>query len=218
MTNEFETAHQGWDEAWSTEEGREDWIVPDAFVTRTLPLLKARGCTAIADVGCGVGRHAMLFAGEGMQVTALDESTAGLDFLTAAAAGAGHDIATVQAPFTDLPFVDGSLDAVLSFNVIYHGNEATVARAIGETRRCLRKGGIFFGTLLSKRNSDYGIGEEVDPGTFLRTHGHDEGHPHYYTGASDVVRLMRGFEILSLSDYVHDRPDSWHWHFVAEAV
>ena len=66
MTNEFETAHQGWDEAWSTAEGREDWIVPDAFVTRTLPLLKARGCTAIADVGCGVGRHAMLFAGEGM--------------------------------------------------------------------------------------------------------------------------------------------------------
>ena len=29
---------------------------------------------------------------------------------------------------------------------------------------------------------------------------------------------MRGFEILSLSDYVHDRPASWHWHFVAEAV
>ena len=50
MTNKFETAYQGWDEAWSTAEGREDWIVPNAFVTRTLPLLKTRGCTAIADV------------------------------------------------------------------------------------------------------------------------------------------------------------------------
>lgn len=218
MKNEFETAHEGWDEAWSTDKGREDWIVPDPFVLQTLPLLKARGCADIADVGCGVGRHAMLFAGEGMNVTGLDESTAGLAFLTGAAAKAGHNIATVQAPFTDLPFPDDSFDAVLSFNVIYHGNEATLVRAIGETRRCLRTGGIFFGTLLSKRNSDYRKGEEVDPDTFLRTHGYDEGHPHYYTSASDVVRLMTGFELLSMTDYIHDRPESWHWHFVAEAV
>ena len=218
MRNEFETAHEGWDAAWSTDKGRGDWIVPDPFVTGTLPLLKERGCVDIADVGCGVGRHSLLFAGEGLRVTGLDESATGLAFLAGEAVKAGHNLTTVQAPFTDLPFADSSLDAVLSFNVIYHGNEATVARAISETRRCLRTGGIFFGTLLSKRNSDYGIGEEVDPGTFLLTHGYDEGHPHYYTDAADVVRLMQGFELLTLADYVHSRPHSWHWHFVAEAV
>lgn len=96
----------------------------------------------------------MLFAGEGMQVTALDESTTALEFLTAAAKSAGHDIATAQAPSSNPPFSDASFDAVLSFDVIYYDNEATVARAIGEPRQFLRKGGIFFGTLLSKRNSD----------------------------------------------------------------
>jgi hypothetical protein len=29
---------------------------------------------------------------------------------------------------------------------------------------------------------------------------------------------MDGFELLALSDNVHRRLDSWHWHFVAEAV
>ena len=218
MSSKFETAHEGWDAAWSTDKGRENWITPDPFVTGTMPLLKDRGCVAIADVGCGVGRHAMYFASHGMTVTGVDESGTGLEFLENEAEKAGYDITTAKASFTNLPFDDASLDAILSFNVIYHGNGDTVSRAISETRRCLRAGSIFFGTLLSKRNSDFQLGEEVDTDTFLRTHGFDEGHPHYYANASDVVRLMDGFELLALSDNVHRRPDSWHWHFVAEAV
>jgi len=218
MKSKFETAHEGWDAAWSTDEGRENWITPDPFVTDTMPLLAERDCASVADVGCGVGRHAMYFASQGMKVTGLDESSAGLEFLKTEAEKAGYDITTTKASFTTLPFDDASLDAILSFNVIYHGNGDTVSRAIAETRRSLRIGGIFFGTLLSKRNSDFRLGEEVDTDTFLRTHGFDEGHPHYYANAGDVVRLMDGFEILALSDNIHRRPDSWHWHFVAEAV
>ena len=218
MKSKFETAHEGWDAAWSTDEGRENWITPDPFVTDTMPLLAERDCASVADVGCGVGRHAMYFASQGMKVTGLDESSAGLEFLKTEAEKAGYDITTTKASFTTLPFDDASLDAILSCNVIYHGNGDTVSRAIAETRRSLRIGGIFFGTLLSKRNSDFRLGEEVDTDTFLRTHGFDEGHPHYYANAGDVVRLMDGFEILALSDNVHRRPDSWHWHFVAEAV
>ena len=69
-----------------------------------------------------------------------------------------------------LPFRDGEFDYVLALNVIYHGNECEVRRAIGEVRRVLRPGGVFQGTLLSKRHREYGLGREISRNTFIQEH------------------------------------------------
>jgi 2-polyprenyl-3-methyl-5-hydroxy-6-metoxy-1,4-benzoquinol methylase len=45
-----------------------------------VPVLKARGTQHVLDLGCGVGRHALLFAEHGFAVEAIDGATAGLDF------------------------------------------------------------------------------------------------------------------------------------------
>ena len=55
-------------------------------------------------------------------------------------------------------------------------------------------------------------------GIFLHTHGHDKGYSHGHTNTSDLVQLMAGFGLLSLTDNGHQRLEFWHWRFVAEAV
>jgi SAM-dependent methyltransferase len=74
------TAVEAWDERWATPEGRDDWLAPHPAVAALMPVLKTRRAQHVLDLGCGVGRHALLFAEHGFAVEAIDGSTAGLDF------------------------------------------------------------------------------------------------------------------------------------------
>ncbi len=74
------TAVEAWDERWITPEGRADWLVPHPAVAALVPMLKTRGVQRVLDLGCGVGRHALLFAEQGFAVEAVDGAAAGVDF------------------------------------------------------------------------------------------------------------------------------------------
>jgi SAM-dependent methyltransferase len=83
------TAIEAWDERWATPEGRADWLAPHPAVAALVPVLKARGTQRVLDLGCGVGRHALLFAEHGFAVEAIDGAAAGLDFARREAATRG---------------------------------------------------------------------------------------------------------------------------------
>ena len=74
----------------------------------------------------------------------------------------------------------------------------------------LKPGGIFQGTMLSKRNASYGVGAEVAPNTFVDAgidpDDTDKVHPHFYCNAAELVALFAGFELLSLIDQEHPSP------------
>jgi tellurite methyltransferase len=70
-------------------EGRADWLVPHPAVAALVPVLRARGAQHMLDLGCGVGRHALLFAEHGFEVDAVDGAAAGLDFVRCEAAARG---------------------------------------------------------------------------------------------------------------------------------
>jgi tellurite methyltransferase len=77
------TAVEARDERWATPEGRDDWFEPYPAVAALVPVLKARGTQHVLDLGCGVSRHALLFAEHGFAVEAIDGAAAGLDFASA---------------------------------------------------------------------------------------------------------------------------------------
>ena len=217
-----DTAHRAWDVKWATEEGRADWIAAEPDVLETATELSSRvGLVRALDLGCGIGRHALLFARLGFEVSAVDLAEAGLAEVRRNAEAEGLEIDARVAAMTELPFADDEFDYVLSFNVLYHGDPAVVRRAIAEIRRVLKPGGIFQGTMLSRRNAGFGVGTEVAPDTFVRDAGDDmddsdKVHPHFYCDASGLVAVYDGFELLSLRDALHKKPGSWHWHLVAE--
>lgn len=217
-----DTAHRAWNVKWSSIEGRADWLAAEPDVVDLATELSSRlGPVRALDLGCGVGRHALLFARLGFETSAVDLAEAGLAEVRKSAEDEGLEIDARVAAMTELPFADGSLDYVLSFNVLYHGDPGVVRAAIGEIARVLKPGGLFQGTMLSKRNAGYGLGTEVAPDTFVRDAGDDmddsdKVHPHFYCDAAGLVGLYAGFELLSLRDQLHSKPGSWHWHMVAE--
>src|SRR5271168_4797307 len=162
------TAVEAWDERWATPEGRADWLMPHPAVAALVPVLKARGAQHVLDLGCGVGRHALLFAEHGFAVEAIDGAAAGLDVACREAAARGLRLSLRQADADALPFADESFDYVLSWNVIFHGTMGDVGRRLAEIWRILKPGGLYQGTMLSKRDAQFGRGRPVAPDTFIR--------------------------------------------------
>jgi ubiquinone/menaquinone biosynthesis C-methylase UbiE len=211
-----DTAHLAWDRRWRTQEGRADWLRPEEDVAKLVEKLRPQAGVKALDLGCGVGRHALAFARAGFETHAMDLSEAGLGELERSAQADGLSVKTHLAPMTELPFADNSFDYVLSFNVIYHGDPSIVRTAIAEIARVLKPGGVYQGTMLSKRNGNFGLGREVAPDTFVRDGDDDKDHPHFYCSAGELVALFDRFELSYLEDKVHSKPGSWHWHMIAE--
>jgi 2-polyprenyl-3-methyl-5-hydroxy-6-metoxy-1,4-benzoquinol methylase len=210
------TAHVEWDRRWADGEHRALWSQPQSEVTDLIPNLKTCGARHALDMGCGIGRHALALAAAGFRVTAMDASETGIASVRDSARESGLAISVEHGLMTDLPFPGASFDYLLAWNVIYHGDGSVVTRTLKEISRVLRVGGLFQGTLLSKRNANFGVGTQVAPDTFVIDDVSDKAHPHFYCNADEVVQLLRGFELVSLEDYEHRNPGSFHWHFVAE--
>jgi SAM-dependent methyltransferase len=215
---ETATAHHEWDRRWRDDAGRADWLMPEPDVATAIGLLRQRAARDTLDLGCGVGRHALALAEAGFAVSAIDGSAGGIDYLREQAQARRLAIDAQIGLMTDLPFADAGFDYVLAWNVIYHGDGAIVDRCIAEIRRVLRPGGLYQGTMLSKRNGNFGAGREVAPDTFVIDGIDDKSHPHFYCDAAGIVARFHGFALLSLADRPHARPGSWHWHLLAERV
>lgn len=210
------TAVEAWDKRWTTPEGRAEWLDPHSDVVAMIPELKSRRAHTVLDLGCGVGRHALLFAENGFSVEAIDGSEAGLAVTREQAAASGLTIGLHHGSADALPFGDGAFDFVLSWNVIYHGNAGDVGRRLAEIWRVLKPRGLYQGTMLPTRNGNYGIGRMVAPDTFVNDENERRAHEHYYCDVGTLVALFGGFELLSLTQRLHRKPDSWHWHILAE--
>jgi tellurite methyltransferase len=212
------TAAEAWDRRWGTEQGRADWLDPHPDVVAIIPELKARGARSALDLGCGVGRHALLLAEQGFAVDAFDGSETGLAVVREAAQARGLSVGLHHGAADALPFAEDAYDFVLSWNVIYHGTLGDTGRRIAEAWRVLKPGGLYQGTMLPTRNSNYGLGRRVAPDTFIVDGVEERSHPHFYCDAATLVALFAGFELLSLTQRKHQKPGSWHWHVIAERL
>lgn len=211
-----DTADQHWNKIWGEIEEGSKWLTPEPDVKRWAKVL-SRGA-AILDLGAGVGRHALALQAAGFEVTALDAAPEGLAEIDKANTGVKTQIGRMN----HLPFADNEFDHVLSWNVIYHGDETILLDTISEVRRVLKPGGTFMLTMLSKRRlwidrEKLNSPREISRNTWVFDEdGSDKRHPHYYCGALEMLALFQGFEVISMEDREHDKPGSWHWHLILE--
>ncbi len=211
-----DTADTHWNDQWANIKVGSKWLKPEADVKDWAQRF-APGSNVL-DLGAGVGRHAIWLAEQGHQVTALDAAAEGLSEIAKF-----EGVETVHARMHELPFADHTFDHVVSWNVIYHGDEDILLRTIAEIRRVLKPGGTYLGTMLSKRRLPHEQvkypGREISRNAWVfEAPGTDKIHPHYFCDAVELLALFSGFEVLNLKDQEHEKPGSWHWHLTLERL
>lgn len=211
-----DTADQHWNTQWAEIAEGSKWLTPEDDVKDWAETLKPG--SRILDLGSGVGRHALWLAAQGFEVVALDAAPEGLAEIDK------HGVVETQLGRMDsLPFEDGNFDHIVSWNVIYHGDEDVLLRTIGEIRRVLKPGGTYLGTMLSKRRLPFERekydGREISRNAWVfDAPGTDKIHPHYFCSAAELLALFSGFETLWLEDREHEKPGSFHWHLILERL
>lgn len=139
----------------------------DTFVQMVDQLMSAQGReVSIADLGCGIGRHALYAASRGAQVTAIDHSGRAISKLISRAGEL--PIQVVEDDFSTwlCEGLRADLDGLVCFDAIHHisSDEEQIVATLREMVRRVRPQGFVLVTLLT--DIDYGVGGGP-PGRFL---------------------------------------------------
>jgi SAM-dependent methyltransferase len=140
--------------------------------------------TRVLDVGCGDGRLASLFAAP--EVVCVDSSPAAVEAATAR----GLDAQLADA--RELPFPDGSFDAVTCNHTLYHLPDPD--QALAEFVRVLRPGGRFAGIYNAPEHLREIFGDDD-----VESFDSENGLPLLQARFASVARLLRGGSVLWLT-------------------
>ncbi|MBN1649070.1 MAG: class I SAM-dependent methyltransferase [Spirochaetales bacterium] len=213
--NEAKTNSWNWDKVES-----DFWSTPSEDVYYFLHRWKGLGLTRLLDLGCGIGRHALLFARHGFEVTAFDLGESGLKKLASSARDEGLRIRTVHGDFLEMDLPEAGFDAVLAYHAIYHVDSGGMNRTIENIARILKPGGEIYFTMISKTARAYTAPENTTVDDNVRLKEEEDGSilPHFFVDYDDIERLLSGkFEILKaryIEDIYTDRSGRGKHYFV----
>ena len=170
---------------------------PSAFAQQTLELFRENAVCSVLETGCGQGRDTLLFAGEGIKVTALDYSIKALDEIKDKAASAS------LTPYVDprcfdirkpLPFESESFDACYSHMLFcMELTMAEISCALSELHRVLKPGGLAVYSVRSIFDRHYRAGEHLGENLY------EVGKFAVHFFSEDKLRgLASGFKIKSI--------------------
>jgi len=215
----------GW--KWDLVKNNHMWTIPSGDVIQLIYYLKKH--SMIYDLGCGLGRHTLLFASYGFKVFASDISEEAVEKTKKLLLQKKFKAEINIGKMTEINQETNFFDLVVAYHVIYHAIKSDIITTISEIYRILKPGGLFFGTFLTK-NKDEPFREPnkiIDTQTIITLGGPEDGIPHYFSYCEDVISFLRGFEFLYLK-YVEDYPEinkkislsqqkkTGHFHFLVK--
>jgi SAM-dependent methyltransferase len=212
----------GWDSYWAEGTTDERWLRADPHVVGLAPRLWGEGVRRVLDYGCGAGRHTVFLAGEGFHTYACDPSSQAVASCRRWLRTQGLRARVKEAPANRVPYPNGFFPWVIAFNVVYHNSLADMDALVRSLRRVTKQGGYLLLTLISPRNRKYGLGREVEPGTFINpqdTLKHERSIPHHYSDRDEVAHMVQGWEVMEAQELADSYApaggeDSYHWYLL----
>jgi len=180
-----------------------DILEPHRDMAMVAGLFKKRGVRSVLDLGCGAGRQTWYLADNGFTVFGLDIAEAGIKMLEKVLRQKKlkADL-RVGNIFNKLPYGDNYFDAVVSVQVLQHGREAEIKKAIGEIKRVLKPGGLVFITLCGRCSQGkvrlflVKTAKKIAPHTYVPTDGKEVGLTHYIYNKDEIKKHFKDFKIL----------------------
>jgi len=75
--------------------------------------------------------------------------------------------------------------------------------------------GYLLCTLISRQHSKYGLGREIEEGTYIIEDEIEKNHPHHYFHRGEIKQYFVGFNLINCEDNEQQLPGSFHWHILA---
>ena len=189
---------KGWNWKIVKEDKECIWKNPSIESYYLLNRWKNQGKKEFLDLGCGLGRHSILFSKNGFNVYCFDISEEAIKRTKAWAEEEKLELNYNVGDMLNLPYKDESIDAILCRNVISHTDTEGMKKVIKEIKRVLKKDGECYLTLGSK--STWGFKETdwpmIDENTKLKMEeGPEYKTPHFYVDYELVKKLFSEFKI-----------------------
>ena len=212
------TISKPWD--WS-KNTQEHWNNPSEESYYLLNRWKNKNYKYFLDLGCGLGRHSLLFANNDFQVNSFDLSDIAVNDLTTKSKNLGlQNIICTTGDMSKLPYSDNSFDCLLAYHVISHTDSQGIKIIIKEINRVLKNGGEFFLTLCSKNSWSFQEAgyPKHDENTIIKIEdGPENGIPHFYSDENTITDLFSNFRLINIRHikdvvlYGTALKNSWHY-------
>jgi SAM-dependent methyltransferase len=202
-----------WDELFRRGVMIAEW--PEAPVQRFISLLERsfpQSPLRIWDLCCGAGRHTVSIAQRGHKAFASDASPSGVALLKERLSETGLEAETAVADMSKCPWAGTTFHGVLAWDSLHHNVVSEVEASVNTVHRHLIPGGLFLLTLKSTKADSFGLGKEIEPGTFVQDSGDESGVPHHYFAEVGIRRMFRDWELLVLLERVctyHERGEGF---------
>lgn len=212
---------KGWNWKIVKDDMEEYWKNPSIESYYLLNRWTSQEKKEFLDLGCGLGRHSILFGNNGFNVKCFDISEDAINRTANWAKEENLEFDYKIGDMLNLPYDDSSLDCILCRNVISHTDTEGIKQIIKEIDRVLKPNGECYLTLGSK--DTWGFKQEdwplIDKNTRLRMEeGPEYRTPHFYADYDLIKDLFKKFDIINIRqeiDYFEKSDkvfDSYHYH------
>jgi len=187
------------------------WEEPAAEAYPLLTRWSKKRFKKILDLGCGIGRHSILFASNDFEVDAFDLSEEGIKKIEKLASQENLPIKINVGDMLSLPYKNNSFDCLIGYHVVYHADDNGIRKAISEIKRVLKKDGEAYITFNSQNSTSFkdSDNKHITQNTIIKEKGHEAGIPHFYSTKNDVENLLKDFKVVEFtykeeyySDYI----------------
>lgn len=160
MAEFWESAFKEKNEMWGFEPCESALITLDSF--------KEYGIKKILIPGFGYGRNAKIFIDNGIEVTGIEISETAIAL---ARKHYGDNLKVHYGSVIDMPFDQDLYDGIFCYALIHLLNKEERLKLIQDCYNQLKPEGHMVFVAISKADSRYGKGEEVEKDTFKTKHG-----------------------------------------------
>ena len=218
---------KGWNWEIVKNEKEKIWKSPSIESYYLLNRWKSQNKKYFLDLGCGLGRHSILFGKNEFNVSCFDISQEAINRTKDWAEKENLKFDYKVGDMLKLPYNNEQFDCIYCRNVISHTDTEGMKQIIKELYRVMKKDGECYLTLGSK--DTYGFKQKdwplVDENTRLKMQeGPEYNVPHFYADYNLIKELFKEFKIINIYQVIdyyeaeEELLDSYHYHILIQKI